>query len=44
MSQADQFPYHQNFEFHLTDKKFMRGIIECYGRDSYGQLSQLLLR
>lgn len=36
MSQAGQFPYHQNFEFHLTDKKFMRGTIEYYGNNSFG--------
>ena len=36
MSQAGQFPYHQSFEFHLTDKKFMRGTIEYYGNNSFG--------
>lgn len=42
MSQEDQFPYHQNFQFHLTDKKFMRGVIEWHGHDSYGALISVI--
>lgn len=38
MSQIDQYPYHQNFEFHLTEAKFMRGVIEHHGDGTFGAL------
>ncbi|MBU2675308.1 hypothetical protein M988_4285 [Hafnia paralvei ATCC 29927] len=38
MSQVDKYPYHQNFEFHLTDAKFMRGVIEHHGDGTFGAL------
>ncbi|BDO02034.1 hypothetical protein KAM644c_15910 [Klebsiella quasipneumoniae subsp. quasipneumoniae] len=38
MSQTDRYPYHQNFVFHLTDAKFMRGVIEYHSPDSFGAL------
>ncbi|EFU0743622.1 hypothetical protein HEL10_020365 [Escherichia coli] len=36
MNQADQFPFHQNFVFHLTEAKFMRGVIEHHGNGTFG--------
>lgn len=36
MSQVDQYPFHQNFEFHLTEAKFMRGVIEHHGDGTFG--------
>lgn len=36
MSQADQHPFHQNFEFHLTAAKFMRGVISHHGDGTFG--------
>nr|WP_279078116.1 hypothetical protein [Hafnia alvei] len=36
MNQSAQYPYHQNFEFHLTSSKFMHGSIEDHGNNEYG--------
>ncbi len=42
MSQVDQYPYHQNFEFHLTEAKFMRGVIEHHGDGTFGALISVI--
>lgn len=36
MNQEPQYPYHQNFEFHLTSSKFMHGSIEYHGNNEFG--------
>ncbi|MEN4527318.1 hypothetical protein [Pantoea agglomerans] len=42
MSQVDRHPFHQNFEFHLTEAKFMRGVIEHHGDGTFGALISVI--